>query len=270
MTTFKQWSSKQTVAPSQTTFKLSVLGKPTYKSSNLSNWQYLPTEKRGLLPAYIALQSPNPISRNHLIDRFWYEDNGKPRASLSNLLSWTKKNIGLPFDNTNDFVRAIHTTTDVSVFEKAIKKHHWYRAIELYRGPFLDSINEFNISDDLHAWLRAERQRYFADYQQAQQNIITSLELDNNLHKALRHARELYKQNWRYEQHLRRYMGLAALCDQTPIALDNYHWFVTRHPPQLATIKLYEAIRTSNKQEIRLFSGFGHLGQAYNSIPIAA
>ncbi|MBI5029356.1 MAG: tetratricopeptide repeat protein [Chloroflexi bacterium] len=216
---------------------------------------------RALL-AYLAVESNRPHRREGLATLLW--PNWPDRSALTNLrnaLSNLRKAIGdrqasTPIlqvtRETIQFDLASDSWVDVQMFQQLAagdqSLEHLDQAIQLYRGPFLDS---FGLKDSapFEEWVQMLREQLSRQCLAALEQLAKYYEQQGDLSKATEYA---WKQTdlapWHERAH-QRLMRLLALNDQRSTALAQYETCRRLLQQELGiepspeTIALYEQIR---------------------------
>ena len=122
--------------------------------------------RRLALLAALAAAGEDGRTRDQLLLFFWPESTqARARHSLEQLLYAIRTALGeSPFAGTNPMrLESAVVTSDVGEFNEAIDRGELERAVDLYRGPFLDG---FHLSDapEFERWVESERARLALRY----------------------------------------------------------------------------------------------------------
>lgn len=107
-----------------------------------------------LLLAYLAVEGPQ--DRRFLAELFWPEA-AQPRRSLAVALARLKRAAPDAVDVADGKV-ACAARSDAEAFFDHVERGEPMRAVELYRGPFLDGIDPVNAGAELEEWLYGTRE----------------------------------------------------------------------------------------------------------------
>lgn len=152
--------------------------------------------RRLALLALVAASDRGVAARPKVIALLWPErDEAGGRHSLSQLIYALRHDLGA------DVFRVDHETialnpelieSDVRVFDEALRAGQLERAIEVYRGPFLD---DFHLDDapDMERWIESESSRRNGQCSRALEQLATDSESMRDWHRAreLWHRRSL-------------------------------------------------------------------------------
>lgn len=145
------------------------------------------------LLARLAVGGQQGISRDHLLALFWPEsDEVRARASLKQAIYSIRRSLGSPnaiLGTEQLRLNPAVITSDVAEFEAALRDVDPRRAVELYRGPFLDAIHIGN--GEFESWRDAEAARLMARYRDALSSLAREAEQTNARSEALGWCRAL-------------------------------------------------------------------------------
>lgn len=121
----------------------------------------LRSKKHVGLILYLAATGRRSYARDLLARLFWTTPLERSRHSLSQALYDLRQNIpgavsGIPGDSIR--LETSMLRFDALEFEQAVKAGDLGKAVNLYRGPFADSLSG-SASDDFERWLESERMR---------------------------------------------------------------------------------------------------------------
>lgn len=129
---------------SDNTFHLTTLGDLALTAPPAAGELPAAHRQKLALLAVLAL-ADRPLTRDALIGLFWADqEESRARHSLSNALSYLRRLLGpAAIRRHRDEVAlepVVRLTVDARQFEAAVEAEDWARAVELYRGPFLNSV----------------------------------------------------------------------------------------------------------------------------------
>jgi DNA-binding SARP family transcriptional activator len=167
--------------------RLSLLGPPHVEAGDPAESIELAAQKGAALAFYLAARHDQPVTRTRLISLLWQEsEEQEGRNSLSTALSRLRRGLPqVPIAPTGDSLvwrssRDDLVWTDIGAFEELTRSgashHDLDRAVELWRGPFLEGfdLRECSEWDD---WLALERSVW-------QQRALDALERAADAHAA--------------------------------------------------------------------------------------
>ena len=153
------------------------------------------TQRRLLaLLSVLAASSDAGLSRDKLVGLLWPDvDPERARHSLTQSLYSARRALrddGL-FDVTTASVRLdpAHVTSDVSEFLQAIERNELERAVELYRGPFLDGFYVTG-APEFEQWSSAQRTRLRDLAVGALERLATDAEASGDVASVVRWRRQ--------------------------------------------------------------------------------
>ena len=144
-------------------FQLVTLGRLTLVGGSGEEDASLARRRFKLAVLAVLALSRRPIPRDTLLGLFWAEtDEAKARHSLSNALSSLRRALGERAITTRDADVALDPDTPLDVdaieFSDALERRDPGRAVELYRGPFLEGFH-VDESPAFEQWVSRERRR---------------------------------------------------------------------------------------------------------------
>jgi serine/threonine-protein kinase len=146
------------------------------------------------LVAALALAGEPGLSRDKLMGLFWPEvDSERARHSLTQALYAARRALGV-----NDLFKVgaeirlndERITSDVREFESALRSGDLRRAVELYRGPFLDG---FFVTDspEFEHWSSAQRERLLTKVAGALEQMASASEAGGDYRSAVEWRKQL-------------------------------------------------------------------------------
>jgi predicted ATPase/DNA-binding SARP family transcriptional activator/transposase len=194
-----------------------------------------PTQKAGLLLAYLVYHSDRSHSRELLAELLWPgADPPSARQSLSQALSTLRHQLTVPAASTESLflvdrfsigVNPDAISTDVAEFDAAFAEavratdepdriHCLTRAVDLYRGPLLPG--------SYQDWVLCERERLAERFFQALRRLIGAMEASGDLDSAIDLARRGIALDPLREETHRHLMQLLAASGRPELALRQY------------------------------------------------
>src|SRR5688572_3893595 len=144
-------------------FRLLTLGRLTLMGTGGEEDASLARRRLKLAVLAVLALARRPVSRDTLLGLFWAEtDEARARHSLSNALSSLRGALGDRSITTRDTEVALDPETPLDVdcieFIEALEGKDFARAVELYRGPFLEG---FHVDEGpaFEQWVSRERRR---------------------------------------------------------------------------------------------------------------
>ena len=153
-----------------------------------------PQQRRRLsLLALLALADERGISRDRVQAHLWPEStSANSRHALEQLLYTTRRELGP--DSILSTTNALRlnprvVSSDLSLFDSAIRAGDWRRAVELYTGPLLDGVH-LVAGIEFEQFVDAERMRREHDYRRALDSLARSAMIDGDSAEAVRWWRQ--------------------------------------------------------------------------------
>ncbi len=146
-----------------------------------------------LLLSYLALEGPK--TRNELAELFWISAKDS-RDSLGTAL----RRLSEAINGVVDFDRLKAQTTvtcDASELLKLLDSGETERALELYKGPFLEGVNISGVSEEIEEWLGGTRDYLAGRLRKALMQLAIKEIALNKLKVAMKHAETA----WRLAKH---------------------------------------------------------------------
>ena len=172
------------------TYRLEMFGKLTLSgaASDLSH-----QKRRLALLALLAASGDRGLSRDQLLGYLWSDSNaGNARHSLEQLIHALRRALGDSFfSGTNPIsLNSEVIASDVTEFERALRRGALTQAVTLYAGPFL---NGFYLDDapEFERWTAAERARLAGRYAEALGRLAVDAEAAGDHAGAVRWQRLL-------------------------------------------------------------------------------
>ncbi len=203
-------------------FCLKLLGVP--KVDLKSEISDLPLDKPTSLLYYLA-QRGDWVSRSELA--FLYRPDSPQEIALSNIRLYIHRVKKYPWTNpleVEKFRVRYQINTDVQDFNKAIETEDWPKAIELYRGPFLQGINlQENFAYE--AWLELERQDLSEKWRLATLKQAKLFENRQDYTLAKKLIESFLKANFLDEEALQNYLNILIAMGKHKQAFEAYETF---------------------------------------------
>jgi predicted ATPase/DNA-binding SARP family transcriptional activator/Tfp pilus assembly protein PilF len=199
-------------------YEVRLLGTPQ-ATSPMGVVSFLP-DKRYQLLAYLAYKS-EWVNRDELAYLFWSEtDNETARHSLRQLLKRLKV-LSLPegLEIERERLRW-QTSSDASLFKKALSEHHLSEALELYSGRFLQRL-ESGDPNEFNTWLENERESLHTRWRETVLTYAQSAEPG----EASGWLQKLLEQDPLDEEALQAYMNALVKAGQGKQATEAYTRF---------------------------------------------
>jgi len=179
-------------------------------------------------PIYLLLYlatSSNWIERDRLSFLFWPETS--ERKSQQNLRRLIHRAKELPFSEKLEIEKTRlrwNVNSDLKTFKEAVANKNWTKAVQTYKGPFLDSINPKSEAG-FEAWLEQERADLARVWRNALHKHIESLEQQENFSEATPLLHTLLKSEPLAEDILQRYLVSSHLSGESTSALEAFEDF---------------------------------------------
>lgn len=184
-------------------------------------WQEKPFEKipkKSLaLLAYLASEN-KAISREHMAEMLW--GIGKSNNLRQGIFS-IRKLAGYDTWFVDGEFLEVKAKTDLEEFESLVKNEKYQKAIELYNGDFLESL-EIKDANEFNTWLELNQIRIKELYQLALNNYLDSLEENKEYQKALELAKKIIADDPLNETIYRSIMKLENKLGNTENALEQF------------------------------------------------
>ena len=204
----------------------------------------LASRKAHALLVYLAV-SGSPQTRDHLADLFWEErTQSQARANLRVLIWSLNKRLEPFFQIEQESVALINDGRiylDVAAFQQFIEERDLDRAIELYKGGFLQGFNIRGASEFDH-WIISQNELYHQHALEALQALVDRSLRFRDYQEGIRYARKLLTLNPLVESGHRNLMRMLALTGHRDQALEQY-----RHCSEVLANEL--AVRPSSETE---------------------
>ena len=153
--------------------RLLTLGGLTLESS-LTASAPASTRSRLALLAIVAVAGSRGVSRDKVAMLLWADgDDEHGRSSLRQALYTLRRELGggeVTTGNINLRLNTEYISADVSDFDGAIERDELERAVELYKGPFLEGVHLRN-SVDFERWVDEHRSRLALAYSSALERL---------------------------------------------------------------------------------------------------
>lgn len=184
----------------------------------------LASRKAHALLVYLAVAGLHR-SRDHLADLFWEErSQSQARANLRVLLSSLNKQLGSFFQIEQESVALIddgRIYLDTADYLRSIEQRELDKAVELYRGSFLQGFNIRGAGGFDH-WVISENERYHQHALEALQALVDRSLRCRHYQEGIRYARKLLSLNPLVESAHRNLMRMLALSGHRDQALEQY------------------------------------------------
>ncbi|MGK0618361.1 tetratricopeptide repeat protein [Meiothermus cerbereus] len=184
----------------------------------------LPKERPLWLLAYLGAQE-DWVSREELLELFWPGlEPTSARNNLRQLLHRVRQMKGVEgLEADAGGVRWL-AELDVRLFRQALARGQWARAVELYRGPFLQGVKVYGLPG-LEDWLEAER----ADLETAWGDALLSQVAESQpSQELLRQLECLLERDPFNERAVQTFLQLAVALGEAEQARERYTAFVRR------------------------------------------
>ena len=168
---------------------LRVLGTPTLESDDALVAGRAVQRHRLALLAVLASAPGHRLSRDKLLAFLWPERDAESGRNLLRVAIYVlRQELGqnaLLSEGDDLHLNTEVIDADVAEFDAAIARHDLKRAIELYRGPFLDG---FFLSDapEFESWSDRQRTRLAGDYRNALESLASSAQTAGDTEAAVR------------------------------------------------------------------------------------
>jgi serine/threonine-protein kinase len=214
--------------------ELRVLGTIDLKNAAGAELDALLTQpKRLALLAYLATATPRGFHRRDaLLALFWPEhDQEHARASLRKAVYVVRRALGddvlVSRGDEELGVDPARLWCDVVAFEEAVARGELSRALELYRGDFLQGFHA-QAAAEFDQWVDAERQRLREAAASAAWLLAQECEMDDQLTHAVRWVRHAVRLTPDDERRTRRAMKMLAGAGEKAGAIRIYEDFARR------------------------------------------
>ncbi|HEY7568017.1 MAG TPA: BTAD domain-containing putative transcriptional regulator, partial [Gemmatimonadaceae bacterium] len=148
---------------------------------------------RVALLAVLAAAGDQGVARDKLLAYLWPESTpAKARGSLEQMLHTLRASLGQPSALRGNPLRidGDFATSDVAEFRTALNAGDLERAVELYRGPFLDGFYVSGLPE-FDEWLESERALLAARYSSALERLATDATARGHHNRAVQYLRAL-------------------------------------------------------------------------------
>src|SRR5262245_53559895 len=175
-------------------FYLRLFGSPNLESDLGAVTGGASQRHRLALLALLAMAPARRLSRDKLIAYLWPDRDADGGRNLLKVSTYVLRSIlgDSALLSEGDVLRlnAESLQIDAKEFAAALERSDYTRAIELYRGPFLDG---FFVPEapEFEDWSARERQRLAAGYRAALEALAQAAEDEKDLHRACEHWRAL-------------------------------------------------------------------------------
>ena len=203
-------------------FRLKLLGVP--KVDLKSRTSDLPLDKPTSLLYYLA-QRGDWVSRSELA--FLYRPDSPQKIALSNIRLYIHRVKKYPWTDPLEVEKLrlrYQIKTDVQDFNKAIEEKDWPKAIELYRGPFLQGIN-LQETFAYESWLELERQDLSEKWRLATLKQVRILEDKQDYTLAKKLIESFLKTDFLDEEALQSYLNILIAMGKHKQAFEAYKTF---------------------------------------------
>ncbi len=203
-------------------FRLKLLGVP--KVDLKSGASDLPLDKPTSLLYYLA-QRGDWVSRSELA--FLYRPDSPEKIALSNVRLYIHRVKKYPWTDPLEIEKfriRYRIKTDVQDFNSAIKQENWTKALELYRGPFLEGIN-LHETAAYETWLELERQDLSRKWRLAILKQVKLLEDKQDYTVAEQSIEPLLRTNPLDEEALQNYLHILIAMGKHTQAFEAYKAF---------------------------------------------
>jgi DNA-binding SARP family transcriptional activator/TolB-like protein/Tfp pilus assembly protein PilF len=175
-------------------FYLRLFGSPSLERDDVAVSGGATQRHRLALLALLAIAPSRRLSRDKLIAYLWPDRDADSGRNLLKVSTYVLRSVlgdsALISEGDDLRLNAQTLTIDVSEFDVALERRDYPRAVELYKGPFLDG---FFVPDapEFEEWSERERQRLASGYRAALEALAQAAEAENELHRAADHWRAL-------------------------------------------------------------------------------
>ncbi len=175
-------------------FYLRLFGSPNLERDDVAVSGGATQRHRLALLALLAMAPSRRLSRDKLIAYLWPDrdaDSGRNLLKVSTYVLRSVLGDGTLLSEGDDLrLNAQSLAIDVAEFDVALESRDYQRAVELYKGPFLDG---FFVPDapEFEEWSERERQRLATGYRVALEALAQAAEAEKELHRAADHWRAL-------------------------------------------------------------------------------
>ena len=210
--------------------------------------------KRAALLVFLAVAEPRGWHRrDRLLGLFWPEHSqSHGRAALRRAVYAIRQSLGdgVVVSRGDDelAIDAAVLSSDAATFDEALERHQWSRALELYRGHFLEGF--FADAPGFERWAEDERARYRDQAARAAWRLAEFFENEAQLTIATRFARQVALLAQTDERLMRRVIQLLDRAGDRAGAVKAYEDFARRLKadlgidPSLETRELVAGIRS--------------------------
>jgi len=242
---------------------VSTLGRLVIRDEDRELAQLPAQRLRCALLVYLAVE--RRATREQILSLLWPDrDPDRARHSLSQTLYELRTTLDGDWVESRGDLMSVDddVTADVVEFEEAVKKEAWSRAVEIYRGRFLDSIYLVD-TREFEGWVDRLQGRLSRLFRQALGEAVGESRAAGNLEKALRLARRGVELDPLDDESQHQLVLLLAESGQRSAALKQYERYEQLLRDELdvepldQTMKLVRRIRKGRLDE----SGGALLGE---------
>ncbi len=196
-------------------FYLRLFGSPTLESDDVGIPARATQRHRLALLALLALAPGRKLSRDKLIALLWPDrdaDGGRNLLKVSTYVLRTVLGDSALLSEGDDLRLAAESLEiDVAEFDVALERADYARAVELYKGPFLDGFF-LPEAPEFESWSDRERERLAGGYRAALEALAQAAADNRDVHRAV----ELWKARAAHDPYdsrvaLRLMQSLAAI-----------------------------------------------------------
>jgi DNA-binding SARP family transcriptional activator/TolB-like protein/Tfp pilus assembly protein PilF len=209
--------------------------------------------KRVALLAYLACGADDFHRRDTVVGLLWPElDQEKARAALRQAVFHLRRSLGegviLSHGDAELGINPAQLGCDAVQFRQALETQHWERALELYRGDFLEGFHLAEVPQ-FERWMEDRRRRLRQEAVEAAGHLAEAAERRGDLEEAKRWGQRALEIAWDDETAIRRIVTLFDRLGDRPGAIRAYGQFAERLraeydlEPSAETRALVEEIR---------------------------
>src|SRR5688572_14139902 len=169
-------------------FYLRLFGSPSLESDDVAIGGGATQRHRLALLALLAMAPGRRLSRDKLIAHLWPDRDADGGRNLLKVSTYVLRSVlgdnALLSEGDDLRLNAESLHIDVAEFDVALERRDYQRAVELYKGPFLDG---FFVPDapEFEEWSERERQRLAGGYRTAREALAQAAEENKDGHKAV-------------------------------------------------------------------------------------
>ncbi len=155
----------------------------------------------------------------------------------------------------------LNIETDIKQFQISLAEKNWQKAINLYRGDFLEGLS-LKSSTTYNTWLELERNQYKQDYKFALNKQLVLFQNQKDYHNASETAKTLLNLDKFDENALQNYLSSLYFSKQAKLAIKYYNKFLrltkkeNRANPSAATLDLIADIKSGKLLSPQLGQSF--------------